>query len=92
MNIYTCEICGKNYIHTANWQSKHTCSDKCYKKRRSQHQQVMWRTKIKYQRAEKQKEKERKRHMLADVNEDARANDMTYGQYQAMLYMRTQTR
>lgn len=78
IEVYVCEICGKKYIHNQRWKSKHTCSRMCFDQRRY---------KINKERKKANKLKIRRKNQLEYDNAQAIAQDMTYGQWQAMKYL-----
>lgn len=94
---YTCKICGKEYHVDRVWRSKITCSKECNKVRRSQISKQYWsevkdginearRTGEKPAFIVRYEHKDYSQNTLAEINDAARANDMTYGQMQAYLY------
>lgn len=84
--LIPCRICGKLF------DSKHGsiyCSDECRKiaiKEQTKRRSGYYREYYKKQRTEK-KTKKRKSE-ISDINAEARALGMTYGQYQAMKYLK----
>lgn len=85
MYIYTCEVCGKNYIESEKWHSRHTCCEECYKKRKSTEAKKKYRARPK---KVSEMERIRRKSKLESVNAQASASNMSYGQYQAMMYLR----
>ncbi len=83
VKTYVCEVCGKKYIHNQRWKSKHTCCKACYQKRK-------YKLDRKSPRGTRLKEIDRisKASTLEAENNRALAAGMTYGQYQALKYMK----
>ena len=83
IKVYVCEICGRKYIHNQRWKSKHTCSKACYQKRKYGLEKDKPRsTRL------KEIDRIRKASTLEAENNKALAAGMTYGQYQALKYMK----
>ena len=94
---YTCKICGKEYHVDKIWRSKITCSKGCNAKRRSEISKDYW-SKVKDGIIEARRQgdkpafiiryehKDYSKNTLAQINDIARDNNMTYGQMQAYLW------
>ena len=76
--LKTCEVCGKEYMGIS---ISKTCSDACKKELRRM-TEAIWK-------AEQRGKRNGKKEMseLARINEEARQNGMTYGQYVAFCEM-----
>lgn len=88
---YTCKICGKEYHVDRVWRSKITCSKECNKVRCSQISRKYW-SEVKDGINERPafivryEHRDYSKNTLAEINDAARSNGMTYGQMQAYLY------
>lgn len=84
MRKETCMVCGKIFI-AANSAQK-TCSKACRDARRKAYQSERYKEQTKVKR-EIERRKGRHPSHLADTNERARAEGLTYGQYVAQRYL-----
>jgi hydrogenase maturation factor HypF (carbamoyltransferase family) len=82
IQVYVCEVCGRKYIKNKRWTSSHTCCRKCLIDRKNK----LERERRANERNEK-KEVKKDSNLLNEINAKALAEGMTYGEYQAMLFL-----
>ncbi len=88
--MYRCEVCGKYYEHSGLGRKPKTCSPECAHERNITRQREYWmiyKDKINSERVQKKiKKKLPKENSLAEINELAREQNLTYGQMQGVFY------
>ena len=85
IQVYVCEVCGRKYIKNKVWSSSHTCCKKCFKIRKNKLESER-RKKVNSEKQEKKHEK-KTTVGLEEINKKAIAAGMTYGEYQAMIFL-----
>lgn len=97
MKKFVCIMCGKVYEddETDLRKKVRTCSKACYRKHKNianrayYYRQAQIREQLKEEERQKERKKEEKRkseYSMAEINEMARAEGLTYGQMQGKLY------
>lgn len=79
IQVYVCEVCGRKYIKNKVWTSSHTCCRECLITRKNKLERE--------RRANNKKQEKEVKIGIEEINQKAIAAGMTYGEYQAMIFL-----